>query len=596
MAAVNTGTKTVTQKTNLVDLDSLQSTKDLRNYKKSVIEPKGVEFNKRQTEYQLFPEEYFTGADVYVYFNDVWMDEIIGLTFSLTELVEPQFGYASSTWDYVSRGKRLVKGEFRMAFKEAGYMFVVLDHIGVQGNKKKTAISWLLNDTGRDIYDDKYRGIDGVPDGYMDVLERIETGLQRLYGDDAAKAKSSSSSKKEKYRWEFGWDLPLKIGSPDTKMKDARTSKKYTTQIKQLQQRLTDLGFGFPEWNPKWSKYYGTHLKNVSSSKVSFVTDYWMAKTGKKGLGPKKGNWYVGARYWPKTETYKGVRRTIHKTMIPGNDERSAMVKQLQARLYQYPGGNDTFWTGSSKVTDSKKRLAYIKAGSELAIDGRYGSGPTGSIKILQKLAGVDDGSDGLYISEEMYKTLKLGLKINGKYDVATRVAVWLFQDNQIKKKGNKYKIKAANGIVDLETRKALAEDAERTVKTVTPGENRYKAGETAEPLFALYEKEVWGAPFVNRAEDVRKLESFFYRSRRSNEHGIHLESLYQEGFDIYINYGPFPQYVQSRMNKINNAASFNTTVKAIRNIQLTDVRQILDADTGQPIEEVYSFIAQDLD
>ncbi|MNG35723.1 hypothetical protein D3C84_1225340 [compost metagenome] len=40
---------------------------------------------------------------------------------------------------------------------------------------------------------------------------------------------------------------------------------------------------------------------------------------------------------------------------------------------------------------------------------------------------------------------------------------------------------------------------------------------------------------------------------------------------------------------------SFNSTIKAIRNVQLTGVTQVIDA-SGQAVEEIYEFIAKDLD
>lgn len=49
----------------------------------------GVRFNKGQTEVQLFPEEYFSGADVNVYFGDVFMDDVMGLQFAIKEQVAP---------------------------------------------------------------------------------------------------------------------------------------------------------------------------------------------------------------------------------------------------------------------------------------------------------------------------------------------------------------------------------------------------------------------------------------------------------------------------------------------------------------------------
>lgn len=261
----------------------------------AIIEPKGVLYNKKQTEYQLFPEEYFSSADCYVYFNDVWLDELTGLTFELREVVRPIYGYSSNTWDYVARGQRYVQGQFSIAFKEAGYMWTILDHIGQLGTNVKAGIGYLLNED-KGALPSKTVG---------NILERIEDTLDRNHG------------------------------------------------------------------------------------------------TGEEA--------------------------------------------------------------SSSRMT--------------------------------------------------------------------------------------------------------------------------------------MYEKEIWGRPFVEDAEAVRKQDSFFYRTRKREnfKEGV-TQALFQDGFDIYINYGPFPQYIQSKLGKIGNDITFNSTVKAIRNVQITDVSQMIDATTGEPIKEVYSFIAKDLD
>ena len=552
---------------NQVNLDELASTKALRDYKKGVYEPQGVEFNKRQTEYQLFPEEYFTGTDCYVYFNDVWMDEITGMAFSLSEVTRGIYGYASNTWDYVARGKRQVEGEFRIAFKEAGYLFTVLDHIGKQGNHKKTAISWLENKDAN-----VERGIDGVPEGYADVLERIEDALGRIYGDPGAKA--ANKSYQEQFRNDYTWNLPMQIGSPNTDMGEPRTSTNQRGQVSQLQQRLIDLGFGFPEAKLNWGKHYSGDSwtsKNggwVSPGVPKAAIDYINKKTG-QSLGTSGGDWYVCLRYYPEGNL-------VHKS-IGNKDAMSKFEVDLQKRLDRYPG-----------------ELSGLNMGGVYGrYDGRFGSGPLKGLQLFQKLAGINDGSKGYYVTTQTKKALEAGLKVTGEYDVATRVAVWLYQAKQIAS-GNPYNIREANGIVDTETRAAMGEDSDRTV--VVQGENRYKPTEMAEHLYAAYEREIWGRPFVKRAEDVRREDSFFYRSRRNEKGDRHLESLYQEGFDIYINYGPLPQYIQNKLNKLPDGGSFNTTVKAIRNVQITNVRHVLDANTGMPIEEVYTFIAKDLD
>lgn len=89
----------------------------------------GVEYQGKQTEYQYFPEDYFSGSDVTVYFDDVFMEDLQGLEFGMQEKVQPVYGYNSFTYDAVARGQRVVQGTFTIAFKEAGYMRRIMSHI-----------------------------------------------------------------------------------------------------------------------------------------------------------------------------------------------------------------------------------------------------------------------------------------------------------------------------------------------------------------------------------------------------------------------------------------------------------------------------------
>lgn len=102
--------------------------------------PKGVvyKWSKGQNEYQLFPEEFFTGADVKIYFGDILVDDILGLSFVLQEKVIPLYSYKSRTFKEVSRGNRIVQGQFYIAFREAGYIHSVMDHLGQMGLKAMT--------------------------------------------------------------------------------------------------------------------------------------------------------------------------------------------------------------------------------------------------------------------------------------------------------------------------------------------------------------------------------------------------------------------------------------------------------------------------
>ena len=73
--------------------------------------------------------EFFSGANVKIYFGDVWVDQLAGISFQLQENVAPIYGFRSYTFDRVSRGTRFVQGEFTLNFTENGYMQSILDKI-----------------------------------------------------------------------------------------------------------------------------------------------------------------------------------------------------------------------------------------------------------------------------------------------------------------------------------------------------------------------------------------------------------------------------------------------------------------------------------
>lgn len=77
-------------------------------------------------------KEYFSGANVHVYFGDVYVEELDSIAFSLEENVAPIFGYNSYTFDTVLRGNRYVTGQFTVNFTENGYVQTILDVIATK--------------------------------------------------------------------------------------------------------------------------------------------------------------------------------------------------------------------------------------------------------------------------------------------------------------------------------------------------------------------------------------------------------------------------------------------------------------------------------
>lgn len=85
--------------------------------------------NQNRAEYQRFPVEYFTGADTYIYFGNIWIDEISGIEFAVQANTVPIYGYNSYTADAFAHGTRVVTGSFRMALRQAGYLYQVMDNM-----------------------------------------------------------------------------------------------------------------------------------------------------------------------------------------------------------------------------------------------------------------------------------------------------------------------------------------------------------------------------------------------------------------------------------------------------------------------------------
>jgi hypothetical protein len=98
-----------------------------------------------RVEYQIFSQDYFSGADVHLYFGDIFVDEIVNIAWALQEEVMPIYGYNSYTFDAVARGKRVIQGTFAMNFTSVGYLQEIIANANaifyaIEEGKKKDLI------------------------------------------------------------------------------------------------------------------------------------------------------------------------------------------------------------------------------------------------------------------------------------------------------------------------------------------------------------------------------------------------------------------------------------------------------------------------
>lgn len=134
-----------------------------------------MKYTHRQTEFQYFPEEYFSGSDITVYFGDVWNDEVMSIEFALQESVKPIYGYNSFTWDRAIRGNRIVQGSFTIAFKEAGYLYRIAEHIGMLKGRAKPFLAYQMMERESKEF--------SSPQWLAGAKETIDNLLERQSGD-----------------------------------------------------------------------------------------------------------------------------------------------------------------------------------------------------------------------------------------------------------------------------------------------------------------------------------------------------------------------------------------------------------------------------
>lgn len=152
---------------------------------------------------------------------------------------------------------------------------------------------------------------------------------------------------------------------------------------------------------------------------------------------------------------------------------------------------------------------------------------------------------------------------------------------------------------------KLKAEDKETPVfsaaswKEGTSVEHLIETADTPafESIADEFEKSLWGESSNDQMTSLvtrRKNDTFFSPEHRGNNKegdGVIYDSTSQkaladEGFNILINYGP--------MNEVGGMKA-SVTAHSLIGVQLTGVSQVIGGD-GQPVQEMYSFIARDLD
>ena len=79
-------------------------------------------------------QNFWSGLDAAVYFDDLYIAEIVSLQYEVQEAVYPLFSYASRTMRRAMHGSRRVFGQFTVNFQQAALFWLILEHIRATEN------------------------------------------------------------------------------------------------------------------------------------------------------------------------------------------------------------------------------------------------------------------------------------------------------------------------------------------------------------------------------------------------------------------------------------------------------------------------------
>jgi hypothetical protein len=145
---------------------------------------------------KYFPNEYFSGADVFVYFNDKQIAEINHIDYQMQESVKPVYSYASYTPLRKLHGNRIVSGSIKVNLKNALYIHELMygsnnydltntmnaDNNILQVNVSANDIIQAFELYKREL-NLRYRTTrkEGVPNPYSDIYVNRETRNNSKY-------------------------------------------------------------------------------------------------------------------------------------------------------------------------------------------------------------------------------------------------------------------------------------------------------------------------------------------------------------------------------------------------------------------------------
>jgi hypothetical protein len=185
-----------------------------------------------------FNSSYWSGLDLNIFFNEIYIDDIVQIQYQITENVMPLMSWGDYTVRYMAHGFRIIQGSFGINFKNSAYMQSVLKFLA-SGNAPGTnspetpstlragiAVPQTLNGILGMV---KGRNINGVD---VDALSQVAAANQESFwgsaiNTSAAPGFNSKSNFPMFYGGRNGFSIIIRFGETDYGKDERITYGKY---------------------------------------------------------------------------------------------------------------------------------------------------------------------------------------------------------------------------------------------------------------------------------------------------------------------------------------------------------------------------------
>lgn len=190
----------------------------------------------------LLNTRYFSGAQASIFIGDIWVDDIVGGSFTVTNTKKPIFGYGSTYFDAVAGGQEMVQGNLEINFREPNYLWMILamKDVPTRANEKKK------------ISDANY------------------AGRKNIYAGDNPVAKSRDAR--------LNYEMLMNAGAGNVSTRANALRDLYTIESREKQSNHSDYNHGFFDIIIGYGDGYSSDNKNRIGEKIINCTIMGRAK------------------------------------------------------------------------------------------------------------------------------------------------------------------------------------------------------------------------------------------------------------------------------------------------------------------------------